>query len=75
MASSIVMDRPVKTLRLKLMCLLAACLPALAPAPVEEDTFGWQVLTTLASEVVAEATTGRFSLSLTVRAAPLDVSG
>lgn len=46
-----------------------------APVPVDVDTFGWQVLTTVASAVEAQAVAGRFSLSLTVRAAPLDVGG
>ncbi|MCY7395543.1 MAG: hypothetical protein LH468_05195, partial [Nocardioides sp.] len=47
--------------------------PSEAPVAVDEDSFGWQVLTTLASGVEARATPGRFSLAMIVRAAPLDV--
>ena len=46
-----------------------------SPAAVDEDSFGWQVLTTLASDVHAEAAGGRFSLRLTVRALHLGVDG
>jgi serine/threonine-protein kinase RsbW len=48
--------------------------PSGAPTPIDEDTFGWQVLTTLASAVRADTRSGRLSLTVTVRATPLDPS-
>jgi serine/threonine-protein kinase RsbW len=49
--------------------------PSQAPAAVDEDSFGWQVLTTLATAVHAEASGGRFVLTLTVRSLHADLDG
>lgn len=40
-----------------------------APATPDEDSFAWQVLTTLANEASSSAEDGRFSVSLTMRSA------
>lgn len=48
--------------------------PSQAPAAVDENTFGWQVLSTLAASVEAQASSGDFTLSMTVRATDLGLS-
>lgn len=53
---------------------ITVSVPSQAPAPVQEDTFGWQVLSTLAASVEARASAGDFTLSMTVRATDLGPS-
>ena len=46
--------------------------PGATPELEAEEDFAWQVLTTLASESAAESVEGRFSITLLLRAAPLE---
>ena len=42
-------------------------------ASIDHETFGWQVLSTLATDLRTQETAGRFSLALTMRASHLDL--
>lgn len=53
---------------------VSVAVPSQAPVAIDEDTFGWQVLTTLATGVSADASAGHFALTIIVRATPLDTS-
>ena len=43
--------------------------PSQSPAPPDEDTFAWQVLTTLATKASATTDNQRFTISLTMQSA------
>lgn len=45
--------------------------PASSPQHPEEDSFAWQVLTTLATRAAVTATADSFGITLTVQATPL----
>lgn len=48
---------------------IAVGVPAQSPAPPDEDTFAWQVLTTLASKASATTDDQRFTITLTMQSA------
>lgn len=52
---------------------VAISVPSRSPQPVDEDSFAWQVLSTLTSDVAARAGSGSFVLTLTVHAQHLDL--
>jgi serine/threonine-protein kinase RsbW len=48
---------------------VAVGVPTARPTPLDEDSFAWQVLTTLADEAVVGTTDDRFVITLTMQSA------
>ena len=48
---------------------VSVSVPSVRPTPPDEDSFAWQVLTTLAGEATVDVSDGRFGIRLTMHSA------
>lgn len=53
--------------------VVAVSVAASSPATLDQDSFAWQVLTTLASDAVVESAAGRFTLRMTMTSSLADL--